>query len=94
MNLQNITLNSFDESYNATFLNRHNRGGGKAVYIKEHIPFKIIATNTQYFETIKIEVMKTYKQSITILAIYRPPNQNPNSFLEELEQCINIVNKK
>lgn len=42
--------------YNSIFLNRINRGGGIAVYIKDTVSFKTINTNTQFMESLQVEL--------------------------------------
>lgn len=79
--------------YNSIFLNRDGRGGGIAVYIKEGIHFETITIKSTSFETIRVDITINNK-NITVIAIYRPPCQNINTFVNELDQAISNINKK
>lgn len=41
-----------------------------------------------------INITTTNNRIIAIIPIYRPPSSNINTFIEELDQCINNINKK
>lgn len=80
--------------YNSIFLNRINRGGGIAVYIKDTVSFKTFITNTQFMESLQVDLSISIDKIITILACYRPPNLNVKNFIKELDNCINNINKR
>lgn len=80
------------EGFSATFINRQGRGGGIAVYVNENINYNCIPLNTNSCEAVKIEVTINQK-TVTIIPVYRPPNQNINMFLSELEQEISTNSK-
>lgn len=84
------------DGYNAIFLNREGRGGGIAIYIQEDI---IIYEHVQIirasFETIIINIKTNDKSSTTtVLSVYRPPSQNINTFINELEQDLSKIASK
>lgn len=79
-------------NFNSVFLNREGNGGGIAVYIKENINFTTTHLNTSYFETMQIDLSIDTK-TITLIPAYRPPHQNANMFINELEQIINKTPK-
>lgn len=79
--------------YNSVFQNREGRGGGIAVYINKSIEFTTIPLNTKHCESLRIDVLID-DNIVTLLSLYRPPNQNVNLFTEEIEQCINTISKK
>lgn len=79
--------------FNSTFFNRPDKGGGGiAVYIKESIAYKNISTKTTAFEVLNI-TLKT-KDEISLIAIYRPPSPNLNTFFEELEELLKTIKKQ
>lgn len=81
------------QGFNSIFLNRAGRGGGIAVFIKENINYETITINTKSYETLRIDITIN-KQKIVVIPVYRPPCQNINAFINELDQAISIVSKK
>lgn len=80
--------------YNATFLNREGRGGGIAVYINENLNFETITINTNSFESMQINIKTNNKNALTVIPVYRPPSHCMRTFIEELDECLNNINKK
>lgn len=80
--------------YNSVFLNREGRGGGIAIYINEDLHFKNLNSNTTSFESMKLELIFNSNDVITIVPCYRPPNMNIKTFIDELDQSLNEINKK
>ncbi|XP_075151889.1 uncharacterized protein LOC142225923 [Haematobia irritans] len=94
-NIQDDEKNMYNiAGFNSTFINRDGRGGGIAVFIREHHMHEIIPIHTISFEALKIVIMPPNESCLTLLPVYRPPKQSITSFISELEQCILDVNKK
>lgn len=87
----------FINNYKAEHVNRKNRrGGGIAVYVKEHLNYHVIQeeVRSESFEKLIIRT-EFYKKPIIIICIYRPPSiTNVNLFCYELERLINMFGKK
>lgn len=80
--------------FNAIFKNRDSKGGGIAVYIKESFYFKNKHLFMNSEEIIGFEISNSTDIIATILAIYRPPNQNISEFFNELDRNISDIGKK
>lgn len=80
--------------YSATFLNRGGRGGGIAVFVNECVNVETTTLHINSFESMRVDITTTNNRVITVLPVYRPPSHNVKTFLEELETCINNINKK
>lgn len=93
-NIKNDEQHAFNiNGFNSYFLNRDGRGGGVAVYIRENIVHTNIQINTVSFEVIQIDVTNKNK-TLSLLTVYRPPKNNVNDFIIELDKTINTINKK
>lgn len=79
--------------YNASFINRKDKGGGIAMYINDKLNYHNIAINTQSFESIRIDI-KNSDNLISVISVYRPPKQNVTAFIKELDQVISNISKK
>lgn len=79
--------------YNSIFLNREGRGGGIAVYIRDDIHHNSTLLNTVSLESIQVDI-QIQNKTITLFPIYRPPSQNVNTFVAELDTIINNLQKK
>ena len=70
---------------------RNRQGGGVAVYVKDTISYKTRNDlPTSGLEIVCIEVMPKCSSSFIVLAWYRPPKYEHNSFFE-LEQILQIL---
>lgn len=93
----NIT-NEEQHTYNikgfiSYFCNRDSRGGGVAVFIRENVIHTRLSLNTISFEAIQINITNKHK-TLSLFTIYRPPKNNVNEFIIELDKTINMINKK
>lgn len=75
--------------YEANFKNRDvRRGGGIAIYVKNHLKFEKIEIVANHFEVIGIN-LTIDKMDITVLAIYRPPGfSSMSTFATELDSIV------
>lgn len=80
------------QNFNGVFLNRKNKGGGIAVYMRNDINFTVKLLNTKSFESLALE-MCIEKIPIILMPIYRPPSLNVKDFINELELNMNLINK-
>lgn len=87
-----ITLYNI-HGFNAVFFNREGRGGGIVVYIRENIKYSHISVTTNSFELIQVDI-KVKTETLSLFAIYRPPNHSPIEFIKELEELLSKINKK
>lgn len=76
-----------------TNLGNHKTGGGIAIYIREKINHTEFSLNSISFESLQLQ-LNINNEIITLLAIYRPPSQNVNTFLIELEQITKKIKNK
>ena len=93
-NISNNENNIYNiQGFNSVFLNREGKGGGIVVYIKENINYTQLSSNPNSFELLQIDVNINNK-NISLLPIYRPPDQKVTEFIQELETIITKINKK
>ena len=91
--------NSFYNFNNFTFLfnERHGKkGGGVGILLNNKLKYKQrndLDVNNECFESMFIEIEKV-KKNVLIGVIYRPPNQSVQSFLDILEDILNIIYKE
>lgn len=93
-NITNDEQHAFNiPGFNSYFSNRIGRGGGVAVYIREHLMHTFVDINTISFESMLINVTNKHN-SFSLFIIYRPPKNNVNEFVIELDKTINTVKNK
>ena len=78
---------------------RPNRvGGGVGLYLTENCDSKIrddlCFVNQEIAESLFIEINRAHGKNIIVGVIYRPPNQDLNSFLSGYNELINKVSKE
>lgn len=80
------------EGYNSEFESRTGRGGGVALYIKEHIQYKRL--KSQEIEKCDVVELILKKTKTKIIGIYRPPSkQDENFFIEDIDRITEKYNK-
>lgn len=79
------------DGFCSEFTNRDKRkGGGIAMYIKNHMNYERLNIETAAYENLTVKINSNRKEKI-VSGIYRPPNHTENEFIEEL---LKITSKK
>lgn len=74
------------DGFDSEFANRmHKKGGGIAMFIQKHINYERLIIETTSFENLTLKMQHNTKERV-ISAIYRPPKNNKNAFIEEFSK--------
>ena len=72
-------------------------GGGVGLYLQSHFQYKLIQdctiSNPQVIESLFLKIANPNGKNIIVGTIYRAPNQNLISFMEELNKILFIISK-
>ena len=72
-------------------------GGGVGLYLQSHFQCKLIQdctiSNPEVIESLFLEIANPNGKNIIVGTIYRAPNQNLISFMEELNKILSIISK-
>lgn len=80
--------------FNSQFINRSNRsGGGAVIYVRDEVFLERVHINTVSYECVYIKT-KINEEEMSIIAVYRPPKLNVHTFIDELENNIDQIDKK
>lgn len=71
--------------YNASYVSREKVGGGVAIYVDRSLQFR---TLYRYNSNTSILTIEIQKPNICVTAIYRPPGERIQDFLEQLETVL------
>jgi hypothetical protein len=90
-----------DETFNQVdlpgydFISNHRinkAGGGVGLYLQDHFQYKQIGnctvSNPEVIESLFVEIINPNGKNSIVGTIYRPPNQNIASFLEEINKIL------
>lgn len=78
------------EGYTYQGITRTNgRGGGVAMYLREHLQYEVISSFTTTNE--HIECLTVCLKSFYVCVIYRPPNGNKTPFFEFTDELLNYL---
>lgn len=67
---------------------RNTRGGGASIYIREEIAFIENDMTAYNFNECNIVSLKLVKQKLTIFGVYRPPQNNIEEYINELDKLL------
>jgi hypothetical protein len=71
---------------------RNQNGGGVAIYVHSSLnATRIELTNPEFFELIAVSI-RVGSEKLAILSTYRPPNQSPNDYVNNLTSALSIIN--
>jgi hypothetical protein len=72
-------------------------GGGSGLYLQDNFQYKLIGnctvSNPEVIESLFVEIINPNGKNSIVGTIYRPPNQNIASFLEEINKILSIITK-
>ena len=81
--------------YNIEFVNRQNqKGGGVMIYIKDSLLYSLrhdLAIQSNYYESLFIEIQNENTKNIIIGLIYRPPGLNLASFTDDFSEILEKI---
>jgi hypothetical protein len=82
------------------FISNHRRGktgGGVGLYLGDYFQYKLIQdcniSNPEVIESLFVEISNPLGKNIIVGTVYRPPNQNLVSFIEDFNKIISIISK-
>ena len=71
------------------------RGGGVGLYIKDNYQYQINLEISQLeLKACEVVAVNITNPKMTIISIYKPPNSNINTFLDELKKILNKTTQK
>ena len=80
------------DGYNFISNYRSDRTGeGAGLYIDEELTYKV--SNSSVFESLFVEICIPNNKNILVGAIYRPPNGNPEEFLDEFTELLSSLTR-
>lgn len=72
----------------------HGRGGGVAVYVRSGLAATpVLCPPSSVFECVSVAVHVARRSSVTVIAAYRPPASDPDSFVDYLDSVLNNLTK-
>lgn len=78
------------DGFCAEFENREKRkGGGVAMFIKNHLNYERLNIVTTSYENLTVKVFSNSKNKI-VSGVYRPPKHNENEFIDGFEKITNM----
>lgn len=82
-----------DYELSTAYCRSHSRGGGAAILLKSSMPFRDIVQVSALSVENSIEVCSVYLMDLNvyIINLYRPPSGCFNTFMEGIENAINII---
>ena len=82
------------------FISNHRRGktgGGVGLYLGDYFQYKLIQdcniSNPEVIESLFVEISNPLGKNIIVGTVYRPPNQNLVSFIEDFNKILSIISK-
>ena len=87
------------ENYN--FIHKHRKdraGGGVSLYLSNDIDYKIRSNlkfeNSETIDSLFVEVIVPQGKNIIVGVIYRPPNENLNTFVKSFNEVTDKITKE
>ena len=82
------------------FISNHRSGktgGGVGLYLQDHLQYKLLQdctiSNPDVIESMFVEIPNPHGKNIIVGTVYRPPNQNLDSFMHEFNKILSTISK-
>lgn len=82
------------------FISNHRSGktgGGVGLYLQDYFQYKLLQdctiSNPDVIESLFVEISNPHGKNIIVGTVYRPPNQNLDSFMYEFNKILSTISK-
>ena len=76
---------------------KHKTGGGVGIYLRNVFQYKLLHDCTisshEVIESLFVEICNPFGKNTIVGTVYRPPNQNLNPFMDELNRILSTICK-